>query len=241
MRPVGQSALMGAPGEADTLGLYERIDPDAASSGGRGGDGQKARRATASSGVSGSFSRSLISAARKGEVVRLTSDAPMQAQSIMALGIQTALCAPISIGPGRGEMVPGPVQRREAGSRTKRRGGRRPQRRRGNRSMRRGGLQARTGEKCTPWPWETSRSRPRAPASATGAIWKPRASPEAYRVPPGAGEDQCVKCAMRFARDVTLLATGSTSWTLRTARRGVLLGDVAGRACLRRTSWRRPR
>ncbi len=46
-----------------------------------------------------SFSRSLIAAARKGEVVRLTSDAPMQAQSIMSLGIQTALCAPISIGP----------------------------------------------------------------------------------------------------------------------------------------------
>lgn len=44
-----------------------------------------------------SFSRSLINAARAGEVVRLTSDAPMQAQSIMSLGIQTALCAPIAV------------------------------------------------------------------------------------------------------------------------------------------------
>lgn len=47
-----------------------------------------------------SFSRSLIGAARKGEIVRLTSDAPMTAHSIMALGIQTALCVPISTGAG---------------------------------------------------------------------------------------------------------------------------------------------
>lgn len=45
------------------------------------------------------FSRSLISEARKGEVVRLSSDAPLStAASIMSLGIQTALCAPIMLG-----------------------------------------------------------------------------------------------------------------------------------------------
>ncbi len=47
-----------------------------------------------------SFSRSLIAAARKGEIVRLTSDAPMTAHSIMALGIQTAMCVPIATGAG---------------------------------------------------------------------------------------------------------------------------------------------
>ncbi len=82
-----------APGEpgggADTLRVIYEIDPEAAN------------RKPGDSGVTigATFSRSLIVAARKGEVVRLTSDAPMQAQSIMALGIQTALCAPISIGP----------------------------------------------------------------------------------------------------------------------------------------------
>ncbi len=74
---------------ADTLRVIYEIDPDAA------------KRKPGDSGVTigATFSRSLIVAARKGEVVRLTSDAPMQAQSIMALGIQTALCAPIAIGP----------------------------------------------------------------------------------------------------------------------------------------------
>ena len=83
-----------APGEqsgsgADTLRVIYEIDPDAAN------------RKPGDSGVTigATFSRSLIVAARKGEVVRLTSDAPMQAQSIMALGIQTALCVPITIGP----------------------------------------------------------------------------------------------------------------------------------------------
>lgn len=76
-------------GGADTLRVIYEIDPEAA------------KRKPGDSGVTigATFSRSLIVAARKGEVVRLTSDAPMQAQSIMALGIQTALCAPISIGP----------------------------------------------------------------------------------------------------------------------------------------------
>jgi serine phosphatase RsbU (regulator of sigma subunit) len=46
------------------------------------------------------FPRSLILAARKGEVVRLTSDAPMTTASIMSLGIQTAVCAPIMLGSG---------------------------------------------------------------------------------------------------------------------------------------------
>jgi phosphoserine phosphatase RsbU/P len=44
------------------------------------------------------FSKSLITASRSGEVARLTADAPMQAvESIMRLGIQTALCAPVVI------------------------------------------------------------------------------------------------------------------------------------------------
>lgn len=46
-----------------------------------------------------SFSRSLIAAAKTGEMVRLTGDSPMNTgESIMRLGIQTALCAPIVIG-----------------------------------------------------------------------------------------------------------------------------------------------
>lgn len=52
-----------------------------------------------------SFSRSLIAAARKGEVARLTSDAPMTAASIMSLGIQTALCAPIAVGSAVGAFL----------------------------------------------------------------------------------------------------------------------------------------
>ncbi len=47
------------------------------------------------------FSRSLIAAARSGEMVRLTADSPMNTgESIMRLGIQTALCAPVVIGTG---------------------------------------------------------------------------------------------------------------------------------------------
>lgn len=46
-----------------------------------------------------SFSRSLIAAARSGEMVRMTADSPMNTgESIMRLGIQTALCAPVMIG-----------------------------------------------------------------------------------------------------------------------------------------------
>lgn len=52
-----------------------------------------------------SFSRSLINAARKGEVARLTSDAPMTAASIMSLGIQTALCVPINVGSSVGAFL----------------------------------------------------------------------------------------------------------------------------------------
>jgi phosphoserine phosphatase RsbU/P len=85
----GEDQPGGEAAAADTLRVIYEIDPDAE------------RRNVPDSGITAaaSFSRSLIAAARKGEVVRLTSDAPMQAQSIMALGIQTALCAPISIGP----------------------------------------------------------------------------------------------------------------------------------------------
>lgn len=45
------------------------------------------------------FSRSLLRAAMKGEVVRLTSETPVQAmQSIMDLGIHEAFCAPVYLG-----------------------------------------------------------------------------------------------------------------------------------------------
>lgn len=48
--------------------------------------------------AAGAFSRSLIAAARSGQVACLTSDGPFQGnQSIVSLGIKTALCAPISI------------------------------------------------------------------------------------------------------------------------------------------------
>lgn len=54
-----------------------------------------------SSAADASFSRSLIAAARSGEMVRLTADSPMNTgESIMRLGIQTALCAPVVIGTG---------------------------------------------------------------------------------------------------------------------------------------------
>lgn len=45
------------------------------------------------------FSHSLINLAKQGEVARLTADAPLTgSESIMRLGIQTALCAPVPIG-----------------------------------------------------------------------------------------------------------------------------------------------
>ncbi|HMN41621.1 MAG TPA: PP2C family protein-serine/threonine phosphatase, partial [Phycisphaerales bacterium] len=94
----------GSEGGVDTLSVMAEVDPDAAASadGGTGeqvgnATGGRAASATQSTSTS-SFSRSLIAAARKGEIVRLTSDAPMQAQSIMSLGIQTALCVPILSG-----------------------------------------------------------------------------------------------------------------------------------------------
>ncbi len=50
-------------------------------------------------GANSAYSRSLIAAARTGEMVRLTADSPMNTgESIMRLGIQTALCAPVVIG-----------------------------------------------------------------------------------------------------------------------------------------------
>jgi len=53
------------------------------------------------SSANASFSRSLIAAARSGEMVRMTADSPMNTgESIMRLGIQTALCAPVVIGTG---------------------------------------------------------------------------------------------------------------------------------------------
>jgi serine phosphatase RsbU (regulator of sigma subunit) len=76
---------------AEVLSVVAEIDPEAAAA----KDGDPAER---ESGVT--FSRSLIAAARKGEIVRLTSDAPMQGQSIVSLGIQAALCVPIMAGGG---------------------------------------------------------------------------------------------------------------------------------------------
>ena len=87
-----------APGGVDTLRVVCEIDPDAAKQP-MPSENEPATSPRLPVPGAAMFSRSLIAAARKGEVVRLTSDAPMQAQSIMSLGIQTALCAPISIGP----------------------------------------------------------------------------------------------------------------------------------------------
>lgn len=116
----------GAPDEAgpDTLRIIYEVDPDAirtmhpaaaspTPAPGKPGSPQAEAGTSPRFAPSGemsaapSFSRSLIAAARKGEVVRLTSDAPMQAVSIMALGIQTALCAPITIDTGAGPTVCG--------------------------------------------------------------------------------------------------------------------------------------
>lgn len=45
------------------------------------------------------FSHSLINLAKQGEVARLTADTPLTgSESIMRLGIQTALCAPVPVG-----------------------------------------------------------------------------------------------------------------------------------------------
>jgi serine phosphatase RsbU (regulator of sigma subunit) len=66
---------------------------------------------TGSSPAIPTFSRSLIAASRggpdapQGQLVRLTTDAPMTAASIMSLGIQTALCAPIVVGNGVGGFI----------------------------------------------------------------------------------------------------------------------------------------
>ncbi len=94
-------------GGVDTLSVMAEVDPDAAESAAGSAEGLAAntaggQAASASPALpaASSFSRSLIAAARKGEIVRLTSDAPMQAQSIMSLGIQTALCVPIMTGAG---------------------------------------------------------------------------------------------------------------------------------------------
>lgn len=83
---VGGSAGAGGLGgvQGETLRVVAEVGPDA----GAGGPS-----------VLGA-SRSLIQAARAGEVARLTADAPMQAHSIMSLGIHTAMCAPVTIGAG---------------------------------------------------------------------------------------------------------------------------------------------
>lgn len=66
---------------------------------------------TGSSPAIPTFSRSLIAASRGGpdaplgQLVRLTTDAPMTAASIMSLGIQTALCAPIVVNAGVGGFI----------------------------------------------------------------------------------------------------------------------------------------
>jgi len=58
-------------------------------------------RQQSQSSANASYSRSLIAAARSGEMVRMTADSPMNTgESIMRLGIQTALCAPVVIGTG---------------------------------------------------------------------------------------------------------------------------------------------
>lgn len=106
--PPVMHSMVGVPadqlkGHGETLRIVGEYMPNAsaAGQGGEGGAGavDEPTSHRLSSDAS-SFSRSLIAAARKGEIVRLTSDAPMTAQSIMALGIQTALCVPISTGAG---------------------------------------------------------------------------------------------------------------------------------------------
>ncbi|HVU62509.1 MAG TPA: SpoIIE family protein phosphatase [Phycisphaerales bacterium] len=103
---LGAPAADGEPaseGGTDTLRVIYEIDPDSPPP--AAGAAETAPRPVqpAANGATPAFSRSLIAAARKGEVVRLTggADTPMQqAQSIRALGIQTALCVPITIGSG---------------------------------------------------------------------------------------------------------------------------------------------
>jgi serine phosphatase RsbU (regulator of sigma subunit) len=81
IREVGEAPAGGTRGAAAEVRVVCDIGPDGAPM------------------PASNFSRSLINAARSGEVARLTSDAPMQgAESIMRLGIQTALCAPIVLG-----------------------------------------------------------------------------------------------------------------------------------------------
>jgi hypothetical protein len=93
---IGSGAEM--PAHADTLRIMFEIDPCSVDRTGAEAAGPTGGSRLSTPGGT-SFSRSLIAAARTGEVARLTSDAPMQAQSIMALGIHTAICAPISVGP----------------------------------------------------------------------------------------------------------------------------------------------
>jgi serine phosphatase RsbU (regulator of sigma subunit)/pSer/pThr/pTyr-binding forkhead associated (FHA) protein len=98
---IGPALPVGAPppdgGGADTLRVIYEIDPDGAPP-----PSEVETKPALTNGATPAFSRSLIAAARKGEVVRLTggADANFRGQSIMALGIQTALCVPITIGPG---------------------------------------------------------------------------------------------------------------------------------------------
>jgi serine phosphatase RsbU (regulator of sigma subunit) len=82
--PPGVAPNAGAGAGVDTLRIVGEVGPDS-------GPGAQAVL---------SASRSLIQAARAGEVARLTADAPVQAQSIMSLGIHTALCAPVTLGAG---------------------------------------------------------------------------------------------------------------------------------------------
>lgn len=90
--------LRDEPGRAGELALVGEFPEPVAS-------------ATGSDPAIPTFSRSLIAASRGGpdaplgQLVRLTTDAPMTAASIMSLGIQTALCAPIVVGGGVGGFI----------------------------------------------------------------------------------------------------------------------------------------
>ncbi|MBL0926297.1 MAG: SpoIIE family protein phosphatase [Phycisphaerales bacterium] len=65
------------------------------------GSGDSAARPTFTESMELSFSRSLIKGAAAGQVVRLMQDAPQAnyGQSIVSLGIHSALCAPVYLGP----------------------------------------------------------------------------------------------------------------------------------------------
>lgn len=95
----------GASAEAETLRIVHEIVPEAAPAAlsatpplNPAEQATSPRLPITNGPTALSFSRSLIQAARNGEVARLTSEQGNMTQSIMSLGIQTALCAPITLG-----------------------------------------------------------------------------------------------------------------------------------------------